>query len=256
MRAIDECDYQHFLRFVETCYQPTSRPHHVVAHLKPLLQHSSFSCGTVDVGTGAISVHVNRDGFARTAPAARHADNSPPASNVRRWLQDLKPIVISPTGDGATQTSPQSPCTAIHGILNKGDWSANWFAFSGVDPERRTRVASLLRMTVPHLNAALSHLLADGGGRQRQTTALSARERVVLQWLSQGRTAGEIADILVVSICTVRTHIRNILQKLNAANIPHAIMLGVTHGLIVSPPRPTVPGPLPTSRRAAAAEAC
>jgi DNA-binding NarL/FixJ family response regulator len=47
---------------------------------------------------------------------------------------------------------------------------------------------------------------------------LSDREREVLQWLSKGFSYKEIAEKLFISIETVRTHIRNIYEKLHVAN--------------------------------------
>jgi DNA-binding NarL/FixJ family response regulator len=47
---------------------------------------------------------------------------------------------------------------------------------------------------------------------------LSNREREVLQWLSKGFSYKEIAAKLFISVETVRTHIRNIYEKLHAAN--------------------------------------
>jgi DNA-binding NarL/FixJ family response regulator len=47
---------------------------------------------------------------------------------------------------------------------------------------------------------------------------LSQREKEVLQWLSKGFSYKEIASELFISIETVRTHIRNIYEKLHASN--------------------------------------
>ncbi len=47
---------------------------------------------------------------------------------------------------------------------------------------------------------------------------LSDRENEVLQWLSKGFSYKEIAGKLFISIETVRTHIRNIYEKLHAGN--------------------------------------
>jgi DNA-binding NarL/FixJ family response regulator len=43
---------------------------------------------------------------------------------------------------------------------------------------------------------------------------LTASERRVLFYLTTGRSAQDIADELVVSVTTVRSHIRSILRKL------------------------------------------
>jgi len=55
--------------------------------------------------------------------------------------------------------------------------------------------------------------IADEGGPQ-----LTPREREVLDLLVQGLTNQAIADELVVSIKTVKTHVSNILQKLHLSN--------------------------------------
>lgn len=52
---------------------------------------------------------------------------------------------------------------------------------------------------------------------------LSDREREVLQWLSKGYSYKEIAATLFISIETVRTHIRNIYEKLHACNKKDAL---------------------------------
>jgi DNA-binding NarL/FixJ family response regulator len=52
---------------------------------------------------------------------------------------------------------------------------------------------------------------------------LSTREKEVLQWLSKGFSYKEIAAKLFISVETVRTHIRNIYEKLHACNKAQAI---------------------------------
>jgi DNA-binding NarL/FixJ family response regulator len=52
---------------------------------------------------------------------------------------------------------------------------------------------------------------------------LSLREKEVLHWLAQGYRYQEIADKLFISLETVRTHIRNIYEKLHAHNRKQAL---------------------------------
>lgn len=52
---------------------------------------------------------------------------------------------------------------------------------------------------------------------------LSFRERDVLDWLAKGYRYKEIADKLFISLETVRTHIRNIYEKLHAHNRSEAL---------------------------------
>lgn len=61
---------------------------------------------------------------------------------------------------------------------------------------------------------------------------LSKREQEVLHWLAHGKSGGEIGMILSISLPTVRVHIRNIISKLNASNIPHAIARAFKLGIL------------------------
>lgn len=61
--------------------------------------------------------------------------------------------------------------------------------------------------------------------------ALSPREREVLALMATGRTNAEIAEALVVSGATVKTHVRSILAKLDARDRVHAVLLAHRHGV-------------------------
>ena len=61
---------------------------------------------------------------------------------------------------------------------------------------------------------------------------LSPREREVLTQLALGRTGAQVAQQLVLSPETVRTHIRNAMEKLGASTRTHAIALAIATGEI------------------------
>jgi DNA-binding CsgD family transcriptional regulator/class 3 adenylate cyclase len=60
---------------------------------------------------------------------------------------------------------------------------------------------------------------------------LSRREVEVLRLVALGRTNQEIADQLIVSLHTVHTHVRNILEKTDSANRAEAASFAVRHRL-------------------------
>ncbi len=62
--------------------------------------------------------------------------------------------------------------------------------------------------------------------------ALSAREIEVLQRVVEGETNHQIAERLIISVDTVKTHMRNVLMKLQARDRAHAAVIGVQRGLV------------------------
>ncbi len=61
---------------------------------------------------------------------------------------------------------------------------------------------------------------------------LSGREREILQHLARGRTGEEVAEALVLSPETVRTHIRNAMAKLGAGTRTRAVVVAMNRGEI------------------------
>ena len=61
---------------------------------------------------------------------------------------------------------------------------------------------------------------------------LSAREVDVLRQVSAGRANKQIAAQLRLSEDTIKTHMRNILSKLNAQDRTHAVMIALQRGII------------------------
>jgi DNA-binding NarL/FixJ family response regulator len=62
--------------------------------------------------------------------------------------------------------------------------------------------------------------------------ALSQREVEVLQLVTRGYTNKEMAEALIVSAETIKTHITNILGKLQAKDRTHAAVIGVRRRLV------------------------
>ena len=67
---------------------------------------------------------------------------------------------------------------------------------------------------------------------QEAEDALSPREGEVLQLVAQGATNKEIGDSLFISENTVKTHLRNIMEKLHLANRSQAAAYAVKRGLV------------------------
>jgi DNA-binding NarL/FixJ family response regulator len=62
--------------------------------------------------------------------------------------------------------------------------------------------------------------------------ALSKREMDVLKCLARGMTSSQIASVLFISENTVKTHVRHILEKLEASNRAEAVSRAIQLGII------------------------
>ncbi len=70
-----------------------------------------------------------------------------------------------------------------------------------------------------------------------ESEVLTGREQEVLELVAEGQTDKEIADQLSVSIHTVKSHVRNILAKLQMSGRHEAALYAIRQGLIVPPKR-------------------
>ncbi len=92
----------------------------------------------------------------------------------------------------------------------------------------------------PH-NDQTETQLAGGPGRSNEPTALlieqlSERERDVLRLMEQGASNQEIAEALVLALSTVKSHVRNILSKLEVSNRTRAVKRARNLGLLPDKP--------------------
>lgn len=68
--------------------------------------------------------------------------------------------------------------------------------------------------------------------KPRPTSVLSRREREILQMLADGCSNREVSERLVVSVETVKTHVKHILAKLEAEHRTQAVAIGIRQSLI------------------------
>ncbi|WP_327298400.1 MULTISPECIES: response regulator transcription factor [unclassified Streptomyces] len=109
---------------------------------------------------------------------------------------------------------------------------ASGYVYKDVDPEA---LADAIRsvhaghvLLQPEVAGAL--LSQEPGGGQGRGTALTEREREVLGLIADGRSNREIARALVLSEKTVKTHVSNILMKLDLADRTQAALWAVRNG--------------------------
>jgi len=95
-------------------------------------------------------------------------------------------------------------------------------------------VSKNLNLLAPHLHEAVNRIESDKESPLllEGNLHLTAREKEVLLWSSEGKTTSEVAMILHISERTVTFHTQNILNKLNVRNRTHAVARAISLGLI------------------------
>ena len=123
----------------------------------------------------------------------------------------------------------------VHGALQAG---AAGYLLKDAEADEVAAAIRAARRGEVHLDAAIARQLtrslvtptaADGD-------ALTDREREVLVLVAQGLSNRQIADALVISERTARTHVSNILSKLGVASRTQAALLAIREGIAPAPP--------------------
>jgi two-component system, NarL family, response regulator LiaR len=81
----------------------------------------------------------------------------------------------------------------------------------------------------PEAAEALMHAVASDESAGRD---LTRRERQVLTLMAEGLTNGEIADRLVISLSTAKTHVSSIISKLGVSSRTEAATVAVRHRIV------------------------
>ena len=63
-------------------------------------------------------------------------------------------------------------------------------------------------------------------------TSLTPRQREVLSWVAQGKSAKEIAEILGITPRTVEKLMETVMRELGPANSTHAVAIALRNKLI------------------------
>jgi DNA-binding NarL/FixJ family response regulator len=120
-------------------------------------------------------------------------------------------------------------------LLIKGlDSGARGYALKeGTQSELRTAISTVAdggTYVDPRLHSALLSRKATQTQRM-----LSKREREIMDLLAQGLTGEQVAERLYLSPETIKTHIRNAMNKLEAHTRVHAIAIALRKGFISAP---------------------
>jgi DNA-binding NarL/FixJ family response regulator len=122
----------------------------------------------------------------------------------------------------------------VHGALQAG--AAGYLLKDAEADEVAAAIRAACRGEV-HLDPAIARQLTRAlvTPKAQTVNALTDREREVLVLVAQGLSNQQIADVLVISERTARTHVSNILSKLGVASRTQAALLAIREGIAPAP---------------------
>ncbi len=137
----------------------------------------------------------------------------------------------------------RSPYQSAYARLREAEARVAVHDRGGAEPPLRRAHAVAVALAAGPLRDAVERLARQAGagldhGAEPRPFGLTRRELAVLRLLAIGRTNRAIAEDLVVSPRTVDMHVRNILEKLDAANRVEAAALAHRAGLVANTAEP------------------
>ncbi len=121
------------------------------------------------------------------------------------------------------------------------DSGARGYALKDGSPRELVEALALVAEGGSYVDPRLRPALLSRRSTER-LKSLSNREREILDLLAQGLTGEQVAEKLVLSAETVKTHIRNAMSKLEAHTRVHAIAIALREGFISPPDNAGVAG--------------
>jgi NarL family two-component system response regulator LiaR len=139
---------------------------------------------------------------------------------IIKELPDQLVIVLTGAGDDEDELGLQALRAGASGFLSKDvDIEALPRALEGV----RTGEAAISRKMTKRLIERLRRSQGGHAGLRPVKSPLTAREWEVIDLLQAGSSTDDIAEALVLSTETVRSHVKNILRKLGVRSREEAV---------------------------------
>jgi DNA-binding NarL/FixJ family response regulator len=190
---------------------------------------------------GGLEMMLNNSGFEVVGTAGQHGGRPRPGRPDAPGRRDRGHRHARGNGIDLTRQLLERHPTSPSSLHRRRDAE---LLYEGLDSGARGYV--LKAGTMAELLGAIRQV-ANGGSYRRpppldrillspratsRVPQLSPREREIMHLMAEGLTAEAIGTKITVSVETVRTHVRNVIRKLQARNRVHAIAIALERGEI------------------------
>lgn len=162
---------------------------------------------------------------------------------IRSCLESTLPIIWNDAlfaGESHVLREETKRYGLVHGLscpVHDGSGTMGMLCLARQAPALDTNDATLVdllgtsQLLASYAHVAVQKLLACHG-QPKPVIELTQREKEVLQWAGQGKTAWEISRILGISERTAVFHLSNARHKIGAINCTQAVAMAMLLGLI------------------------
>lgn len=147
------------------------------------------------------------------------------AEKLKAELPEVKVVILTMHKSG--EFVSKALCAAVRGYVLKENAL-----------EELIECIELVYANKIYLSQDITGIVVEGFVQNSRETvepgesAISPREREILQLLAEGKSNKDISDLLNLSIKTVETHRANIMRKLNFKNITDLVLYAVRNHII------------------------
>lgn len=195
------------------------------AGLRSLLEEQGFEVvGESENGRGAVNL------ARKLKPDALIIDINMPILNgieatrlLRKQAPQLKVVVLSMLSD--SRSIFQALAAGASGYLLKDA------AFEEMVMALKAALRGQMFLSPAIAHVVVQGALASAPASAGECCSISSREREVLQLVAEGRPTREIAAMLFISVKTVETHRKQIMDKLNVRSIAELTKYAVREGV-------------------------
>jgi two-component system, NarL family, response regulator LiaR len=187
--------------------------------------------------------------FLELDPALKIVGEAADGAAALRMAQQLKPDVVlmdllMPVMDGVAATSairrelPDIEVLALTSVLEESlviqaiQAGAIGYLLKDTDAPKLRQAIKAAAAGEVQLSPAAAAMLMHKVKAPRSPETLTERETEVLRQLARGKSNKEIATSLFISETTVKTHVKNIMQKLGVPSRTQAALYAARIGLV------------------------
>ncbi len=163
---------------------------------------------------------------------------------IQKWMHSELPVFMTErvepglknmhfdTGFLPTLRELELRNAVVHCLRGPDAGLKSFLCFSRIQGSFSDKLAHSVHLLSPNVVEVLCRVLSAESSIERNGVSISKREQEILQWVRDGKSNAEIAQILELSPLTVKNHIQNIRAKLGVHTRGHAVARAISLGAL------------------------